>query len=131
VRGRHHFGTRAKIKLPIRLAIGCRLHKVAHASLCSSPLLLPSTHTATTAPASALAFSRRGQEHGQPSEIRPNPRLPRYMDTTAHVPEPVATAKAMPLPTQLGSRTTDPAALKDLTDGELFYIIKNGKGRCP
>jgi mono/diheme cytochrome c family protein len=24
---------------------------------------------------------------------------------------------------------TDPAALKDLTDGELFYIIKNGKGQ--
>ena len=23
---------------------------------------------------------------------------------------------------------TDPAALKDLSDGELFYIIKNGKG---
>ena len=23
---------------------------------------------------------------------------------------------------------TDPAALKDMTDGELFYIIKNGKG---
>jgi mono/diheme cytochrome c family protein len=23
---------------------------------------------------------------------------------------------------------TDPAALKDKTDGELFYIIKNGKG---
>ena len=25
----------------------------------------------------------------------------------------------------------DPAALKDKTDGELFYIIKNGKGRMP
>lgn len=24
---------------------------------------------------------------------------------------------------------TDPAALKDLTDGEIFYIIKNGKGQ--
>ena len=24
---------------------------------------------------------------------------------------------------------TDPAALKDLTDGELFYIIRNGKGQ--
>lgn len=24
---------------------------------------------------------------------------------------------------------TDPAALKDLTDGEMFYIIKNGKGK--
>ena len=24
---------------------------------------------------------------------------------------------------------TDPAALKDMTDGELFYIIKNGKGQ--
>jgi mono/diheme cytochrome c family protein len=23
---------------------------------------------------------------------------------------------------------TDPAALKDMTDGEIFYIIKNGKG---
>jgi mono/diheme cytochrome c family protein len=23
---------------------------------------------------------------------------------------------------------TDPAALKDMTDGELFYIVKNGKG---
>jgi mono/diheme cytochrome c family protein len=23
---------------------------------------------------------------------------------------------------------TDPAALKDITDGELFYVIKNGKG---
>jgi mono/diheme cytochrome c family protein len=26
---------------------------------------------------------------------------------------------------------TDPAALKDITDGELFYIIKNGKGDMP
>jgi mono/diheme cytochrome c family protein len=26
---------------------------------------------------------------------------------------------------------TDPAALKDLTDGEIFYIIKNGKGQMP
>ena len=26
---------------------------------------------------------------------------------------------------------TDPAALKDITDGELFYIIKNGKGQMP
>jgi mono/diheme cytochrome c family protein len=26
---------------------------------------------------------------------------------------------------------TDPAALKDLTDGELFYIIRNGKGQMP
>jgi mono/diheme cytochrome c family protein len=26
---------------------------------------------------------------------------------------------------------TDSAALKDLTDGELFYIIKNGKGQMP
>ena len=26
---------------------------------------------------------------------------------------------------------TDPTALKDLTDGELFYIIKNGKGQMP
>ena len=26
---------------------------------------------------------------------------------------------------------TDPSALKDLTDGELFYIIKNGKGQMP
>jgi mono/diheme cytochrome c family protein len=25
----------------------------------------------------------------------------------------------------------DPAALKDKTDGELFYIIKNGKGEMP
>ena len=25
----------------------------------------------------------------------------------------------------------DPDALKDLTDGELFYIIKNGKGEMP
>ena len=24
---------------------------------------------------------------------------------------------------------TDPAALKDLTDGEIFYIIQNGKGQ--
>jgi mono/diheme cytochrome c family protein len=24
---------------------------------------------------------------------------------------------------------TDPAVLKDLTDGEIFYIIKNGKGK--
>ena len=24
---------------------------------------------------------------------------------------------------------TDPAALKDVTDGEMFYIIKNGKGQ--
>jgi len=26
---------------------------------------------------------------------------------------------------------TDPAALKDMTDGELFYIIKHGKGDMP
>jgi mono/diheme cytochrome c family protein len=26
---------------------------------------------------------------------------------------------------------TDPAALKDMSDGELFYIIKNGKGKMP
>src|ERR1700733_9290254 len=26
---------------------------------------------------------------------------------------------------------TDPAALKDITDGELFYVIKNGKGQMP
>jgi mono/diheme cytochrome c family protein len=26
---------------------------------------------------------------------------------------------------------TDPAALKDLSDGELFYIIKNGKDQMP
>jgi mono/diheme cytochrome c family protein len=26
---------------------------------------------------------------------------------------------------------SDPAALKGLTDGELFYIIKNGKGQMP
>ena len=26
---------------------------------------------------------------------------------------------------------TDPAAIKDLTDGELFYIIRNGKGQMP
>jgi len=26
---------------------------------------------------------------------------------------------------------TDPAALKDMTDGELFYIIKNGRGKMP
>jgi mono/diheme cytochrome c family protein len=26
---------------------------------------------------------------------------------------------------------TDPAALKDLSDGELFYIIRNGKGQMP
>ena len=26
---------------------------------------------------------------------------------------------------------TDPATLKDLSDGELFYIIKNGKGQMP
>jgi mono/diheme cytochrome c family protein len=26
---------------------------------------------------------------------------------------------------------TDPAALKGMTDGELFYIIKNGKGDMP
>lgn len=26
---------------------------------------------------------------------------------------------------------TDPAALKDMSDGELFYIIKNGKGQMP
>src|SRR5258708_280254 len=26
---------------------------------------------------------------------------------------------------------TDPAALKDLTDGELFYIIRNCKGQMP
>jgi mono/diheme cytochrome c family protein len=26
---------------------------------------------------------------------------------------------------------TDPAALKDMTDGELFYVIKNGKGQMP
>lgn len=26
---------------------------------------------------------------------------------------------------------TDPAALKDMTDGELFYIIRHGKGSMP
>ena len=26
---------------------------------------------------------------------------------------------------------TDPAALKDLTDGEIFYIIRKGKGQMP
>jgi hypothetical protein len=26
---------------------------------------------------------------------------------------------------------TDPATLKNVTDGELFYIIKNGKGEMP
>jgi mono/diheme cytochrome c family protein len=26
---------------------------------------------------------------------------------------------------------TDPAVLKDLSDGEIFYIIKNGKGQMP
>jgi mono/diheme cytochrome c family protein len=26
---------------------------------------------------------------------------------------------------------TDPAALKNLTDGELFYMIKNGRGEMP
>jgi len=26
---------------------------------------------------------------------------------------------------------TDPAALKDISDGEIFYIIKNGKGQMP
>ena len=26
---------------------------------------------------------------------------------------------------------TDPAALKDITDGEMFYISKNGKGQMP
>jgi mono/diheme cytochrome c family protein len=26
---------------------------------------------------------------------------------------------------------TDPAVLKDLSDGEVFYIIKNGKGQMP
>lgn len=26
---------------------------------------------------------------------------------------------------------TDPAVLKDMTDGELFYIIKNGKDKMP
>jgi mono/diheme cytochrome c family protein len=26
---------------------------------------------------------------------------------------------------------TDPAALKDLSDGEIFYLIKNGKGPMP
>lgn len=26
---------------------------------------------------------------------------------------------------------TDPAALKDMPDGQLFYIIKNGKGKMP
>jgi mono/diheme cytochrome c family protein len=26
---------------------------------------------------------------------------------------------------------TDPAALKDMTDGEIFYVIKNGKGQMP
>src|ERR1700744_1009280 len=25
----------------------------------------------------------------------------------------------------------DPAALKDISDGEMFYIIKNGKGQMP
>jgi len=26
---------------------------------------------------------------------------------------------------------TDPAALKDVTDGEIFYVVKNGKGQMP
>jgi mono/diheme cytochrome c family protein len=26
---------------------------------------------------------------------------------------------------------TDPAALKDMSDGELFYLIKNGRGQMP
>ncbi|MBS1798922.1 MAG: cytochrome c [Acidobacteria bacterium] len=26
---------------------------------------------------------------------------------------------------------TDPATLKDITDGEMFYIIRNGKGQMP
>lgn len=26
---------------------------------------------------------------------------------------------------------TDPAALKDMTDGEIFYIIRNGRGQMP
>jgi len=26
---------------------------------------------------------------------------------------------------------TDPTTLKDMTDGELFYIIRNGKGQMP
>jgi mono/diheme cytochrome c family protein len=26
---------------------------------------------------------------------------------------------------------TDPATLKDMSDGQLFYIIKNGKGKMP
>jgi mono/diheme cytochrome c family protein len=26
---------------------------------------------------------------------------------------------------------TDPAALKDMSDGELFYVIKNGRGQMP
>jgi len=26
---------------------------------------------------------------------------------------------------------TDPASLKDVTDGEIFYVIKNGKGQMP
>jgi mono/diheme cytochrome c family protein len=26
---------------------------------------------------------------------------------------------------------TDPAALKDLSDGEIFYVLKNGKGQMP
>lgn len=26
---------------------------------------------------------------------------------------------------------TDPASLKDMTDGEIFVIIKNGKGQMP
>ena len=26
---------------------------------------------------------------------------------------------------------TDPAALKNMTDGEIFYIIKNGRGQMP
>jgi mono/diheme cytochrome c family protein len=26
---------------------------------------------------------------------------------------------------------TDPATLKDLSDGEIFYILKNGKGQMP
>lgn len=29
------------------------------------------------------------------------------------------------------SNWTDPATLRDKTDGELFYIIKNGKGKMP
>ncbi len=62
----------------------------------------------------------------------PSRRLAKCMATTAPcVTAPPATAKATS-PRARPSRTTPtPPSLRDLTDGQLFYIIQNGRGQMP